>query len=95
MVDQSDYNTQHIFFDDNADDGEECIVDVRDIITGQSIAQEKYMDMYVVKVHPHRAITEADYFIKEIEKCEAKRDDEIARVEAGIEEEEDSLPKHV
>jgi hypothetical protein len=52
------------------------------------------MDMYVVKVHPHRAITEADYFIKEIEKCEQKRDEEIARVEAGIEE-EDSLPKHI
>jgi len=50
--------------------------------------------MYVVKVHPHRAITEPDYFIKEIEKCEAKRDEEIARVEAGLEE-EDNVPKHV
>lgn len=93
MLDQSDYATQHIFFDDNADDGEECIVDVRDVITGQPIDQAKYMNMYVVKVHPHRAITEPDYFIKEIEKCEAKRDEEIARVEAGIEE--DELPKHV
>jgi len=88
MVDQSDYNTQHIFFDDNADEGEDCIVDVRDVITGQQIDNSKFMDMYVVKVHPHRAILESEYFIKEIEKAEQKRDEEIARVEAGIEEEE-------
>ena len=37
--------------------------------------------------------TEPDYFIKEIEKCEAKRDEEIARVEAGLEE-EDIQAKH-
>jgi len=38
MLDQSDYNTQHIFFDDNADDGDDnCIVDVRDVITGEKI----------------------------------------------------------
>jgi hypothetical protein len=35
MVDQADYNTQHIFFDDNADEDRECIVDVRDVITGE------------------------------------------------------------
>lgn len=35
LVDQSDYNTQHIFFDDNADSEESCIVDVRDLITGE------------------------------------------------------------
>ena len=46
------------------------------------------MDMYVVKVHPPRAILENDYFVKLIEQCEAKRDDEIRRVEAGIAEEE-------
>lgn len=39
MIDQSDYNTQHIFFDDNADEGDECIVDVRDVITGQELDQ--------------------------------------------------------
>lgn len=43
--------------------------------------------MYVVKVHPHRAILENDYFVKQIELCEEKRDEEIRRVEAGIEEE--------
>ena len=87
MVDQADYNTQHIFFDDNVDSEASCIVDVRDVATGEPIAYKKFLDMYVVKVHPHRAILEADYFVKQIEKCEAKRDEEIRRVEAGIAEE--------
>ena len=41
------------------------------------------MNMYVVKVQPHKAITEGDYFIKHIEACEAARDEEIKSVEAG------------
>jgi hypothetical protein len=85
MVDQADYNTQHIFFDDNADRGRECCVDVRDVITGESIPNSKFMNMYVVKVQPHKAITESDYFIKQIELCEEARDEEIRKVEAGIE----------
>lgn len=44
--------------------------------------------MYVVKVHPHRAILEPDYFVKMIEIAETKRDEEIRRVEMGIAEEE-------
>lgn len=88
MVDQADYNTQHIFFDDNAEEGRDCIVDVRDVITGESIPNSKFMNMYVVKVQPHKAITEGDYFIKQIEICEAARDEEIRKVEAGIEEPE-------
>ena len=43
--------------------------------------------MYVVKVHPHKAVLESDYFVKQIELCEAKRDEEIRRMEAGISEE--------
>ena len=87
LIDQSDYNTQHIFFDDNADDGDDCIVDVRDIITGEKIPQSKYMDMYVIKVHPHKAILEPEYFIKKYEDADEKRDLEIQRVESGIEDE--------
>lgn len=34
MVDQADYNTQHIFFDDNAGQ-DQCYVDVRDVTTGE------------------------------------------------------------
>ena len=45
--------------------------------------------MYVVKVEPHRAILEGDYFIKMIEFVERNRDDEIERVENGMPEEDD------
>lgn len=39
-----------------------------------------------MKVEPHRAILEPDYFIKQIEIAEQSRDDEVERVEAGITE---------
>jgi len=62
-------------------------VDVRDVITGEKIPQRKYQDMYVIKVHPHRAILEPEYFIKKYEDADEQREVEIQRVEAGIEEE--------
>ena len=61
---------------------------MRDVITGEKIPQGKYMDMYVVKVHPHRAILEPEYFIKKYEDADEKRDIEIQRVESGIEDEQ-------
>lgn len=60
---------------------------MRDVITGEKISQRKYMDMYVIKVHPHRAILEPEYFIKKYEDADEQRDLEIQRVEAGIEDE--------
>ena len=91
MVDQADYNTQHIFFDDNADECDDGgIVDVRDVVNGDKIPRRKYMDMYVVKVHPHRAILEPEYFIKKYEDADEKRELEIQRVESGIEDEVES-----
>lgn len=60
---------------------------MRDVITGEKIPQRKYMDMYVIKVHPHRAILEPEYFIKKYEDADEQRDLEIQRVEAGIEDE--------
>lgn len=83
-VDQADYQTQHIFFDDNADDGADCIVDVRDVVTGEKLPFEQVIDMYVVKVHPHRAILEPDYFVKLIETAVAKRDAEIRQAEQAM-----------
>merc|ERR1719266_119562 len=53
----------------------------------KKIDQSKYMDMYVVKCQPHRAVLESEYFIKMIEQAEAKRDEEIQRIEAGIDDE--------
>lgn len=40
--------------------------------------------MYVVRVHPHRAILEPDYFVKLIETAVAKRDAEIRQAEETL-----------
>ena len=77
LVDQADYQTQHIFFDDGVVHSEDCSVDCRDVVTCNAIGYDKFIDMYVVKVHPTRAIMEMDYFIKSIESAESKRDEEI------------------
>ena len=93
-VDQADYQTQHIFFDDNAWENEKCNIDVRDLITGDQIKYKKFANMYVTRVEPHRAVVESDYFIKLIEACEQKRDEEIERYENGeASEDEDLLNK--
>ena len=84
FIDQADYQTHHIFFDDNADEGEDCIVDVRDVITKEIIPYDKFINKYVVKVEPHRAVLEVDYYIKQIEIAEQNRDLEIERVESGL-----------
>ena len=95
LLDQADYHTQHIFFDDNAEEyasyhllsicrDEKCNVDVKDVITGQSVPYSKFINKYVVKVEPHRAILELDYFIKQIEMAEQRREEEIHLSEQGI-----------
>lgn len=89
LIDQADYNTLHIFFDDRADAEDDCIVDVRDAISKKKIPYNKFNNRYVVKVEPHRAILEGDYFIKMIELAERSRDDEIDRVENGLPDEDE------
>jgi len=64
FIDQGDYRTHHIFFDDNANEGEDCIVDVRDVITKKIIPYHQFINRYVIKAEPSRAILEVDYFIK-------------------------------
>ena len=63
---------------------DKCIVDVRDPISKEIIPYKKFINMYVIKAEPNRAILEPDYFIKMIEQAERRRDEEIERVEAGI-----------
>ena len=81
LLDQADYQTHHIFFDDRADDDEDCIVDGRDLFADELISSHKMKGRYVIKVEPHRAILEPDYFCKMIEAAEKNRDAEIERVE--------------
>ena len=58
-------------------------MDVRDVITGEILPYNKFINRYVVRAEPNRAILEVDYFIKMIEACEQNRDEEIDRIEAG------------
>ena len=56
---------------------DDCNVDVRDVINGESLPYRRFINKYVCKVEPHRAILEPDYFIKLIESAEQKRDEEV------------------
>ena len=69
--------------------GEDCIVDVRDVVSAEIVDDKKFMNLFAVKVEPHRAILEPDYFIKQIEIAEQTRDDEIERTEAGVAQEKE------
>ena len=64
---------------------------MRDAITKDILSYKKFLGRYVIKVEPHRAIMEPDYFIKQIEIAEQNRDEEIERIEAGIEENDDAV----
>lgn len=89
LLDQSDYLTQHVFFDDKADEEDACIVDVRDYKTQEIVPWKKFMRKNVIKVVPHRAILEPDYFVQMIELTDKNRNAEIARMEAGISDDQD------
>ena len=91
LIDQGDQSTHHIFFDDNADEGENCIIDTRDIVTKEIVPYKKQMGRYVVKCDPLKVILEPDYFIRMIEQCEENRSTELANLEKGIFEDMDEL----
>lgn len=93
MIDQTDYGVQHIFFDDMAKEEDECVVDVRDVIKQDLIPWRKFINKYVFKVEPHRAILEPDYFIQLIDKGVQARTLEINRIEAGITADDDDSKK--
>jgi hypothetical protein len=38
--------------------GEDCIIDVKDAVTGKTLSYNDTIDKYVVKVETHRAILE-------------------------------------
>jgi len=72
-VDPDNYNTLQIFFDDSIELGDDNIVDVKNVVTRESIPIEQSHGKYIVKVDTLRAITDNDYFYKMIDECEKKR----------------------
>lgn len=84
LVDESDFGTQHIFFDDTiGEDSEANEVDIRNLVTGEPISYQNAINKYMVRVETHKAILENDYFVKRIEECEARRSEEIEAIESG------------
>ena len=85
LIDESDFETQHIFFDDTIGvDLEVNEVDIRDIVTGAPYPYDNAINKYIVHVETNRAILENDYFTKKIEECEQKRTEEIENIKNGI-----------
>mmetsp|Transcript_7564 Transcript_7564/g.26964 ORF Transcript_7564/g.26964 Transcript_7564/m.26964 type:complete len:483 (-) Transcript_7564:1154-2602(-) len=75
LVDPSDLDEHHIFFDDNVgfpDTGME-IVDVRDARTGEELGYDDAIDVFVVKCQPTEAIDDAEYMLKRVATCEENR----------------------
>ena len=68
--DPNDLSIQNIFFDDNALEEDDCIVDMRNIITQDIVPYKQFINRSAVLVNPSRAIMEPDYFIKLIEMAE-------------------------
>lgn len=90
LIDDADYDSQHIFFDDNIGSGD-SIVDVRDLITGETIPFKRAINKFIVQVEPDKAILENDYFLKKIEECERRRTEEIENMEKGIMSQEGTI----
>jgi len=92
LIDDADYETQHIFFDDNlSDNPAHSIIDIRDLITGEPVSYKRAINKFVVRVESDKAILENDYFIKKIEECEKRRTEEIENMEKGIMSEEEFI----
>lgn len=77
---------QHIFFDGNVEKDDARCVDVRDVVTGESIPFTEAEDIFLHKVDLFQAATDVEYFLKATEVCEMKMSKKIleARRAAGI-----------
>lgn len=104
IVDQTDYETLQIFFDDNNTGDDKNIVDVRDLITGKSLPigeskaapNQPFLSRYLVQVDIIGAILKKLYFYNIIMECERLRQEEIELIEGGGEvvEEEVKISKY-
>ncbi|KAL4491286.1 hypothetical protein ABPG72_021672 [Tetrahymena utriculariae] len=88
IIDSQNLDALHIFFDDNITEGDDCIIDLREAVTGQQIPIKKSIDKYLVAISMLDLLRDPDYLLKCIDTCEKKRDEEIYRIVNGISEEE-------
>ena len=70
IIDPKDERYFQVFFDDSiyADlEGEKCILDVRDLHSGNTIPSKDVFDKNIFKVDTINAILDVDYYINKVE----------------------------
>ena len=70
-VDRGDAEHLEVFFDDNIFEDDARIVDVRDLHTGDPLRLRDALGRHLVRVSPFNAILDEDYFIAQLQRCEA------------------------
>lgn len=97
---------QHVFFDGNMGSGSAQCVDVRDVVTGEPLAQSDAEGLFTHRVDLFQATTDVDYFVQALDACELKfsqkvlqsrqvagaAGDDVASGEAAAGSEADRLP---
>ena len=80
IFDKNETTSHHIFFDDNAKPQDPTNIDIRDVMSGETIAWKKALGRYIVRADPLKAVGESDYFVKRIEEVEGNLDLHVSLV---------------
>lgn len=86
IIDKEDYNVHHIFFDDEVSNGDECCVDLWDIVEKKRVSISDAYDKFLVEVDTIEAILNPDYFINAFNKSVKKREDDLVALDTGFDE---------
>lgn len=96
MVDDAETKTQHIFFDGHIHANDANCVDVRNVVNGESIPYDEANDIHFHRVNLWSAITDDQYFIKQLAAIELKMSQRIvARKKAKAAGEEELGPEEL
>lgn len=93
LVDDAETKVQHIFFDGHCHGNDAYCVDVRNVVNGDPIPYEDTKDIYIHRVNLWSAITDEQYFVKQVAASELKMSQRtVARKKAKQQSEEEMGP---
>jgi len=93
LVDDAETKVQHIMFDGHVHRNDAHCVDVRNVVNGETIPFEEAKDIYCHRVNLWSAITDEQYFVKQVAASELKMSMRtIARKKAKQQSEEEMGP---
>merc|ERR1719399_892555 len=93
LVDDAETKIQHIMFDGHVQAGDAHCVDVRNVVNGETIPYDDAKDIYCHRVNLWSAITDEQYFVKQVAASELKMSQQIvARKKAKQQSEEEMGP---